>query len=97
MRLSARPRLDLLKIDAEWAELLVLEGMRATRERFPQTAIVLELHLPRDPENAGRLLSAIQHEGYALQAIHYTGQVVPTTETIILARPEEHWTLWLAI
>jgi FkbM family methyltransferase len=90
------PRLDLVKIDAEGGELLVWEGMRRTRARFPQAAIVVELHLPRDPENARRLLAAIQRDGYAMRAVNYAGQIMPTTERIVLGRPDEHWTLWLA-
>lgn len=89
------PRLNLVKIDAEGGELLVWEGMRRTRERFPQVAIVMELHLPRDPENASQLLSAIQRDGYTLRAINYAGKIVATTEGLVLGRPEEHWTLWL--
>jgi FkbM family methyltransferase len=43
------PRLDLVKIDAEGAEALVWEGMQKTLRRFPHAAVVLELHLQRDP------------------------------------------------
>ena len=43
------PRLDLVKIDAEGAEALVWEGMQGTLHRFPHAAVVLELHLQRDP------------------------------------------------
>lgn len=89
------PRLDLVKIDAEGGELLVWDGMQRTRERFPHAVIVLELHLPRDPENAKELLAAVERDGYPLRAINYAGQIVPTAEEIILGRPDEHWTLWI--
>jgi FkbM family methyltransferase len=50
------PRLDLVKIDAEGAEALVWEGMQETLWRFPHAAIVLELHLQRDPPQTVGLL-----------------------------------------
>jgi FkbM family methyltransferase len=90
------PRLDLVKIDAEGAELLVWEGMRETRERFPRATTVLELHLPRDPQGTGNLLSTIQTGGYQLRAVNYAGQVVSVTDSTILSQPDEHWTLWLS-
>jgi FkbM family methyltransferase len=42
-------RLDLVTIDAEGAETLVQEGMQQTVKRFPRAAVLVELHLQRDP------------------------------------------------
>jgi len=89
------PRLDLVKIDAEGAEALVWEGMQETLRRFPHVAVVLELHLQRDPPQAVGLLHQLQRAGYALRAIGYEGDLVPTDPDTILAHPQEHWTLWL--
>jgi FkbM family methyltransferase len=89
------PRLDLVKIDAEGAEALVWEGMQATLRRFPHAVVVLELHLQRDPPQTVGVLHQLQRAGYSLRSIGYEGNLVPTNAYAILARPQEHWTLWL--
>jgi FkbM family methyltransferase len=89
------PRLDLVKIDAEGAEALVWEGMQQTLHRFPHAAIVLELHLQRDPPQTVGFLHEIERAGYLLRSINYEGEVVPVGADTILAQPQEHWTLWV--
>jgi FkbM family methyltransferase len=89
------PRLDLVKIDAEGAEALVWEGMQRTLRRFPHAAVVLELHLQRDPPQTVGFLHEIERAGYPLRVITYEGEVVSADAATILARPQEHWTLWL--
>lgn len=89
------PRLDLVKIDAEGAEALVWEGMQQTLRRFPHAAIVLELHLQRDPPQTIGFLHEIERTGYLLRSINYEGEVVPVDADTILAQPHEHWTLWI--
>ncbi len=89
------PRLDLVKIDAEGAEALVWEGMQETLRRFSNTAVVLELHLQRDPPQTVGFLHEIERAGYPLRSINYEGEVVPVEAGAILAQPQEHWTLWL--
>jgi len=89
------PRLDLIKIDAEGAEALVWEGMQQTLRRFSHAAIVLELHLQRDPPQTVGFLHEIERAGYLLRSINYEGEVVPVAADMILAQPQEHWTLWL--
>jgi hypothetical protein len=75
------PRLDLVKIDADGAVALVWEGMQATLRRFPHAAVVLELHLQRDPPQTVGFLHYLQRSGYSLHSI--------------VAKAQEHWTLWL--
>ncbi|ADV62994.1 methyltransferase FkbM family [Isosphaera pallida ATCC 43644] len=89
------PRLDLVKIDAEGAEALVWEGMQRTLRRFPHAAVVLELHLQRDPPQTVGFLHEIERAGYPLRVITYEGEVVSADAATILARPQEHWILWL--
>jgi len=89
------PRLDLVKIDAEGAEALVWEGMQKTLRRFPRAAVVLELHLQRDPPQTVGLLHEIERAGYQLRSINYEGEIVPTGAGTVLAQPQAHWTLWL--
>jgi hypothetical protein len=89
------PRLDLVKIDVEGAEALVWEGMQQTLRRFPCAVVVLELHLLRDPPQTVRLLHDLEQAGYGLRFVNYDGDVVPTDAATILARPQEHWALWL--
>lgn len=89
------PRLDLVMIDAEGAEALVWEGMQQTLRRFPHAAVVLELHLQRDPPQTVGFLHQLQRGGYSLRSIGYEGDPVPTDPETIIAQPKEHWTLWL--
>jgi hypothetical protein len=88
-------RLDLVKIDAEGAEALMWEGVQKTRCRFPHAAVVLELHLQRDPPQTVGFLHEIERAGYLLRSINYEGEVVPVEADTILAQPREHWTLYL--
>jgi FkbM family methyltransferase len=89
------PRLDLVKIDAEGAEALVWEGMQKSLRRFPHAAVVMELHLQRDPPQTVDFLHEIERAGYLLRSINYEGEVVPVEADTILAQPQEHWTLLL--
>jgi FkbM family methyltransferase len=88
------PRLDLVKIDAEGAEALVWRGMQTLRARFPQAAVVMELHLQRDPHQIASFLHELQHQ-CELRYINYAGEIAPANVEVILASPQEHWTLWL--
>ena len=89
------PRPDLVKIDAEGAELLVWDGMRQTLNRFPHVTVVMELHLQRGPAQTAGLLHKIERAGYPLRSINYEDEVVPVDADTILAQPQEYWTLWL--
>jgi FkbM family methyltransferase len=89
------PRLDLVKIDAEGAEALIWEGMQKTLRRFPHAAVVLELHLQRDPPQVTSFLRQLERDGFGLRYINYEGEVVATDSATVLANPQEHWTLWL--
>lgn len=89
------PRLDLVKIDAEGAENLVWEGMQKSLNRFPDVAVVVELHLQRDVTQTARFLQRVEHAGGPLRRINYQGEIVPIDATTIMSQPHEHWTLWL--
>lgn len=41
-------------------------------------------------------LDKIERAGYLLRSINYESEVVPVGSDTILARPQEHWTLWLS-
>lgn len=88
-------RLDLVKIDAEGAEALVWDGMQQTVKRFPQVAVLVELHFQRDPLQITSFLHHLEGSGYALRFVNYDGDVVPTDPATIVANPQEHWILWL--
>ena len=88
------PRLDLVKIDAEGAEALVWNGMQKTLMQFPHAAVVMELHLQRDPAQTVEFLHRLERV-CALRAITYEGEIEAIDADTILARPIEHWTLWL--
>lgn len=90
------PRLDLVKVDAEGAELKVWNGMRETRRRFPSLVIVIELHLDRDTEGVKLLLGSIETCDKRLAAIDYEGAIQPVTAGMVFFEPERHWTIWIA-
>ncbi len=92
---AAWDRLDVVKIDAEGAEALVWEGMQQTVKRFPHAAVLVELHLQRDPPQVTSFLHQLERSGYALRFVNYDGDVVPIDSATIVANPQEHWILWL--
>ena len=89
------PRIDLVKIDVEGAESWAWEGMQQTLRRFPQVAVVAELHLAAHPQRALAWLHRVERMDYPLRHISYDGDVVPVHSATILAHPKEHWMLWL--
>jgi FkbM family methyltransferase len=89
------PRLDLIKIDAEGAEVLVWNGMQKTLRRFPCMAVVIELHMSENPHLTLAWLHEIERCGYQLRHINYDGDIVPVAIGDILSNPQEHWMLWL--
>jgi FkbM family methyltransferase len=88
-------RLDLVKIDAEGAEALVWEGMQETLKRFPHAAVLVELHLQRDPPQVTSFLHQLERDGYSLRYLNYDGDVAPIDPATVVANPQEHWMLWL--
>jgi hypothetical protein len=69
--------------------------MQDTLRRFPYAAVVMELHLQRDPPQTVGLLHEIERAGYSFRCVNYEGAIVTTDSTTILAQPREHWTLWI--
>ncbi|ADV63923.1 hypothetical protein Isop_3361 [Isosphaera pallida ATCC 43644] len=67
--------------------------MQKTLRRFPHAAVIMELHLQRDPPQPVGFLHEIEHAGYLLRSINYEGEVVPVAADTILAQPQEYWTL----
>lgn len=58
-------------------------------------AVLVELHLQRNPVQVVRFLHQLERRGYALHFVNYEGDVVPTDAATILDQPQERWTLWL--
>ncbi len=69
--------------------------MQETLGRFPHAAVVLELHLQRDPPEITSFLHQLERSGYNLRFVNYDGDVLPTDSATILAKPQEYWMLWL--
>jgi FkbM family methyltransferase len=70
-------RLDLVKIDAEGAELRILAGGRATLEKF-HPAILLELNAPtlaREHATPADVLSLLRSLGYRIYAVKPEGEL----------------------
>jgi len=89
------PRLDLVKIDVESAEVLVWRGMRETLHRFPEVAVIVELHVEQNQKRAEEFLDEVSGTGYVLRYIGYDGNVHRAEKSKILGNPREHWALWL--
>lgn len=87
--------MELVEFNAESGDALVWEGMQRTLRRFPQAAVVMELHLQRDPPQTMSLLHQIERAGYALRTIGYEGDIVSTDAATIPSQQQEHWALWL--
>jgi hypothetical protein len=50
----------VVKIGAEGAEALVWDGMQQTIKRFPHAAVLVELHLQRDPPQITSFLHQLE-------------------------------------
>jgi FkbM family methyltransferase len=88
------PRLDLVKIDVEGADLLVWNGMQTSLRRFSNVVVILEVHLG-NPDQSRELLSSITDNKYLLQYINYDGDIKRVEAKKILDNPNEHWALWI--
>ena len=70
--LASHPAVDLLKIDAEGAELEIVEGALRTIERSPEIALIVEFgpsHLQRSGHSTREWLEKFTKPGLAHKAI----------------------------
>lgn len=75
-------RLDLIKIDAEGAELRILRGGAATLARF-RPALLLELNAPtleREEGSLAEMLAVLHSSDYRVYSIHPFRELAPATE-----------------
>ncbi len=77
---------DMIKIDAEGAELAIWHGMRRLLDRRQKLAIFLEFTAARYADPAG-FLAEIRAQGFATAVIDPHAGVVPADEAAILASP----------
>jgi FkbM family methyltransferase len=86
-------RLDLVKIDAEGAELAVIAGMRETIARL-KPRILLEFNAARyqDPST---FLTSVAEQYRCFRALNFDGELEAVTrETVVTARYGEDWLLF---
>lgn len=69
-------RLDLVKIDAEGAELAVWHGMQDSLRRFPNAVVVIELHLDRAAGEVHELLGELQRARRLIRRVADDGRLV---------------------
>ena len=79
---SAESGVDLLKIDAEGAELHVIQGARRLLERNPGIRMIMEFYPSNfaDPDDAGRLLDLLRSLGFGWQAVDTDNPAFPPRE-----------------
>lgn len=88
-------QVDLIKIDAEGAEVLIWQGLQQTIKRHPRIIIVLEFNAGRYP-NPQAFLEAILAAGFALQHIDFDAEIKPLTiEQCLTERYHQDWLLFL--
>lgn len=86
-------RLDLVKIDAEGAEVAIVAGMRETIARFTPK-ILLEFNAARCA-NASVFLSEIAERYQLISALNFEGDLEPVTiSTLLTKRLGEDWLLF---
>ncbi len=88
-------RLDLVKIDAEGAELAVWRGMQESLRRFPNTVVVIELHFDRAAGEVHELLGELQRSGRPIRRVADDGRLVLVGGQEIYRAEGQHWTLWV--
>ena len=88
-------RLDMVKIDAEGAELAVWRGMQETLKRFPGVVTIIELHFDRAVDEVEALLEEIQGSGPTIRRIAEDGRPVCVAPNEIHQAAGQHWTMWL--
>jgi FkbM family methyltransferase len=92
---EAWPRLDLVKIDAEGAELAIWHGMRESVARHRAITVFMEFNAARYADGQA-FLQEITDAGFPLRYIGYDGSVQPVAAAEILdpSRTED-WMLFL--
>ncbi|MCA9241649.1 MAG: FkbM family methyltransferase, partial [Planctomycetales bacterium] len=88
-------RLDLVKIDAEGAELAVWRGMQESLRRFPNAVDVIELHFDRAAGEVHELLGELQRAGLPIRRVADDGRLVLVSGQEIHRAEGQHWTLWV--
>jgi FkbM family methyltransferase len=93
--LAGMARVDVVKIDAEGAELDIFAGMAATLARHRPT-VLLEFNAARYPDPAG-FLHALRGTFDAVLALDFDSRLLPVTDDEILgSRLGEDWLLHLS-
>lgn len=88
-------RLDLIKVDAEGAELDIWRGMQHTLQRHPNLTLVLEYAASRYADPKG-FLDEIQAAGFALRQVDQGGEIKPISiDECLHERPNGYWDLFL--
>jgi FkbM family methyltransferase len=87
-------RLDMVKIDAEGAEVSILAGMKDTIARF-KPRILLEFNAARYPD-PGAFLAEIERSYPNIQSLDFHSKLEPATRDLLLhTRFGEDWLLYL--
>jgi FkbM family methyltransferase len=87
-------RLDMVKIDAEGAEVTILAGMKETIARF-KPRILLEFNAARYPD-PGAFLSDIEGSYPCIRSLDFSGNLEPAPRDLLLrTRFGEDWLLYL--
>jgi FkbM family methyltransferase len=92
-----RSRVDLIKIDAEGAEIDILAGMQGVIARHAP-AVMLEFNAARYPDRAVGFLASLHGQFQRIRMLDFDGELKPVTDSQLLdASSGEDWLLFLEV
>jgi FkbM family methyltransferase len=92
-----RDRVDLIKIDAEGAEIEILAGMRQLIERHAP-AVMLEFNAARYPDRAVAFLASLRRQFQRIRMLDFDGELKTVSDSQLLdASSNEDWLLFLEV
>jgi FkbM family methyltransferase len=89
------PRVDLIKIDVEGAEVAVWQGMERTLRRHGEVAVLMEINVRRYGAEAEEFLRSLSARFPVLRHVDYDGDIRPVSSGQILDGAHRDWMLWL--
>lgn len=93
--MAQEPRVDIVKIDVEGAELRVWRGMQEVWKRSPQIRIFMEYVVDFHRGDDADLLTEIRRAGGVIRAVSAEGTIKAFDEKFARDNPSSFHTLWI--